>query len=153
MRLEQKLISEKAYELWKAAGEPEGRSEEFWLEAEEMVIPRCPIHNAKMTFIETYVESNGTCENYWTCWQDCEPVDTPNGKVSYRCSHRLPGNPYEFYSSENAMVLSTSSITWVPGAIVGIPNQNQITWVGPAVSSSSSTTKTFGDASYWIRNV
>jgi hypothetical protein len=31
-------IAKRAYDLWKSAGQPEGRSEEFWLNAEKQIL-------------------------------------------------------------------------------------------------------------------
>ena len=37
IKIEQEAIRDRAFELWEAAGRPEGREDHFWLEAERQL--------------------------------------------------------------------------------------------------------------------
>jgi len=59
-------VAYKAKQLWEEAGKPEGRDLEFWLKAEEILVPICPQHGVKMV----YESSRGERGDWWSCPQD-----------------------------------------------------------------------------------
>jgi hypothetical protein len=108
----EQLTREKAYQLWEKAGRPEGRSDEFWLEAEKILyspltnIPFMPDIPGVGYYYAPYIPNV-------PAWPQPDPYPNPN--MPYPNPPIWPENP----------AWPNPNLPYIPQ-----PNRYEITWKG-----------------------